>query len=444
MFLRHIKEEILVDLKYLIAHPLFLSLVAFIAGIILILFQDMPPRRLVMVSDTTWGGYAEQYKKIFENNGIELVLFPSTGSEDTARRLMDINDPVQVGFTVSGTINPNEAKNISSMGTVYISPLWVFYRKKIKTGKILKLTDFQGKRINIEEVGTKANSLAKKLFSLNGIDIDYHISQLNTAAAIDSMGKGTIDVVMFFSSPAADNVKRLVNESSVELMNVERADSYSFMYDYLEKLVIPEGGLDMAKNVPVQETQVIAAPVELIVKNNLHPALKMLLMKAASEVHGRETYFYREGSFPSFGRKLLPEDEEAKLYYKYGIPDISKYLPFWAVEPFYKVFLYALPVSVFIFAVMKNLSEYRLSRGRRKIFSIYERLRALEKEAPSCTNIADRKELNAMLSSCEQEATGLRLPEELVGEYFTLINNISNVRSRLFSSENTFQGSKNR
>lgn len=440
MFLRNVKEEILVDLKYLIGHPLFLSLLAFVAGLLLVLFQDMPPRRVVMAMGgphANWGDFSKYYKKVFEENGVELSLVPSHGSENDVRRLMDPNDSVQVTLAVSGTINPDEAKDVSSMGRVYISPLWIFYRKENKIGKVQKLTDFQGKRINIEQAGTKANSLAKKLFAMNGYEIDNHFTQLDTAEAIDAMGKGEIDVVMFFSSPESAILQKLLKNPAVGLMNFERADAYSFLFDYLDKLIIPEGGLDLVKNIPPQPTQVIASPVELIVKNNLHPALKMLLMRAASEAHGNESYFFRRGTFPSFGRTLLPEDEEARLYYKYGSPKLSRYLPFWAVEPFYRMLVYTLPITLFIFAAMKNLSEYRLSRGRRKIYVIYEKLRNLEKEAPLCNSADDQDNFNSRLSNLDREAMQLRLPEELLGEYFSLLNFISSLRIRIYSTQKT-------
>lgn len=441
MFLRDMKEEIVVDLKYLIGHPLFLSLLAFVAGLLLVLFQDMPPRRVVMAmgaSDMGWGEDAEHYKKIFEENGVELVLIPTYGSEDDIRRLMDDKNPVQVGFSVTGGIIQNDPKNISTMGRVYVAPFWIFYRKGVKTGKVQKLTDFNGKKINIEQPGTNANSFSKTLFKMNGMVIDNHFSQIDTAVAVNAMEKGEIDVVMFFSPPSSAIIKRLTTNPSVELMNVESADAYSYRADYLDKLIIPEGGLDIARNIPHHQTPVVAAPVELIVKKNLHPSLKMLLMRAASEVHGSELYFYPEGSFPSFGRKFLPEDKEAKFYYKFGTPELAKYLPFWAVEPFYHVLLYVLPAAVFIYIVTKNFTEYRLSRGRRKIRVIYQRLRNLEKEASSCTNITDRNEINSMLSSCENEALQLRLPEELVGDYFTLMNSISSVRNRILFGQNSF------
>lgn len=438
MPLLDIKNEVLYDAKYLISHPLFVSLIAFFAGLLLILFHDMPPRQVVMAvgaAHMSWPTYAQSYQKIFKDNGVDLILIPSAGSEDDANRLMDPTNPVQISFVVSGAINPKDAKSVSTMGRVYIAPFWIFYRKGIKAGKIQTLADFNGKKINIEQTGTRANSLARTLFSLNGVNVDYHFSQFDTATAIEAMNKGEIDVLMFFSSPEAATLQKLLKNPSIELMNIERTDTYSFMFDYLDKLIVPEGGLDLSKNIPNQPTQVIAAPVELVVKNNLHPALKMLLMHAASEVHGNETSFFRSGTFPSFGRKLLPEDEEAKLFYNYGLPKLSRYLPFWALEPFNRMLLYTVPITLLIFTIMKNASEYRLSRGRRKIYAIYEELRNLGNEASFCNTVIECGALNNKLSEIEKNAMQIRLPEELLGEYFALLNIISSLRNRISSAQ---------
>ncbi len=435
--LRDIVDEITLDLKYLINHPLFLSLLAGAIGLLLILFKDLPPKHVVMAtgsSHMTFNVYAHRYQEIFKKYGVDLVLIPSSGSEANAQMLLDERDPAQIGFVVSGTIDARNATTVSTMGRIYYAPLWIFYRKVRKSGKPRKIADFAGKNINIEQIGTKTNSLAKTLFTLNGVPLDSRISQLDTTSAIDEMDKGNIDVIMFFSSPGSESLKRLVDHPDVELMNVERADTYSFMLDYLDKLIIPEGGLNMARNIPPEPTQVITAPVELIVKNNLHPALKMLLMRAASEVHGNETYFFKRGAFPSFGRKLLPEDDEAKLYYAHGTPTIARYLPFWAVEPFYRALIYMLPLVVLLFATMKHLAEYRLNRGRHKIHAIYERLKRLEQEAPSCTELDDREALSQRLLTIEQDAMQMRLPEELLGEYFTLLNTLAGFRRTLMDS----------
>ena len=49
----------------------------------------------------------------------------------------------------------------------------------------------------------------------------------------------------------------------------------------------------------------------LIVRDDLHPALQSLLLQAASEVHGRAGFFQRAGEFPAYKDRLLPLSPES-------------------------------------------------------------------------------------------------------------------------------------
>ncbi len=62
---------------------------------------------------------------------------------------------------------------------------------------------------------------------------------------------------------------------------------------------MPEGSIDLGKNIPVIDLNLIAPSVELIARDNLHPALSDVLLDAAQEVHSSVGLFVKSGKFPN-------------------------------------------------------------------------------------------------------------------------------------------------
>jgi hypothetical protein len=63
---------------------------------------------------------------------------------------------------------------------------------------------------------------------------------------------------------------------------------------------------------------VLAPTANLIVRDDLHPALQSLLLQAASEVHGKSGFFQDAGEFPSYKDQMLPLSPDAARYFKSG------------------------------------------------------------------------------------------------------------------------------
>ena len=83
-----------------------------------------------------------------------------------------------------------------------------------------------------------------------------------------------------------------------------QADAYHRRFPFLSKLTLPQGVADLVRDYPPFDVTVLAPTANLIVRDDLHPALQSLLLQAASEVHGRAGFFQRAGEFPAYKDRL--------------------------------------------------------------------------------------------------------------------------------------------
>jgi len=144
-------------------------------------------------------------------------------------------------------------------------------------------------------------------------------------------------------------VQRLAREPYITLRGFPRADAYVALYPTLSKLIVPRGVIDLAADRPAQDTALIASKASLAVRNDVHPALQYLLVKAAMEVHSRPGMFHRAGEFPAAEEIDLPLSEEARQFYRTGPSLLQRSLPFWLAELVQRMLILILPIAGIIY-----------------------------------------------------------------------------------------------
>jgi hypothetical protein len=91
----------------------------------------------------------------------------------------------------------------------------------------------------------------------------------------------------------------------------------------------PQGVFDLAQNVPEQDVALpIGTTANLVVKDDLHPALAYLLRARPRGAQRADPVLGLAGvSRPNDTE--LPLSPEAARYYKSGPPLLQRYLPYW-------------------------------------------------------------------------------------------------------------------
>jgi hypothetical protein len=128
-------------------------------------------------------------------------------------------------------------------------------------------------------------------------------------------------------------VRRLIADDRITVASFPNTDAYAALYPFLNKVILPEGVGDLAKNRPPADVALLAPKASLVVRKDLHGALKNLLLQtAAVQVHSAPGIFNRAGQFPAPEVTDLPISADACSSTSQGRPFLQNYLPFWAAS----------------------------------------------------------------------------------------------------------------
>ncbi|UWZ78104.1 ABC transporter substrate-binding protein [Geoalkalibacter halelectricus] len=388
--------------------------------------QPAPPKHIRMATGSADGAYhkfARQYVAHLAAEGIELELVPSSGTLDNIAMLH--RGEVDIAFVQSGVAADTEDKPLWSLGSLFLEPLWVFVHD---SQEVALLRDFQGLRIAVGAEGSGTRPLALELLAANGIDhSNALLLDMGGDAAADRLTAGEIDAAIFVASPQADYVVHLNKTQTVRLFGFKRAAAYARLYPHLSSVVVPQGLIDLARNLPDADVELIAASANLVTTEEFHPALIDLILQTARRVHGSAGWFSDGGQFPSPDFLAFPLLKEAERFYEYGPPFLQRYLPFWAATLIDRLKVMLLPLLVLLIPLFKTLPPIYRWRIRSRIYCWYRDILAVEKqfrEAGEATPqmwkelemIDDEVRRIAVPLSYADELYDLRLHIELVRE----------------------------
>jgi TRAP transporter TAXI family solute receptor len=399
--------------------------------------QPAPPTRIVITTGGESGAYyhyAQRYAAILARDGITLEVRTSAGSLENVERLE--KGEAQVGFVQGGAVAPREEgaeeSALRSLGSMYYEPVWVFYRS---AKRLDRLTDLQGKRIAIGQEGSGVRQLALQLLAANEIkDAEKLLPQSGLAAA-EALQQGRIDAAFIIAAESAPVVQVLLRSPGVKVMNFALADAYTRLFPFLTRLTMPHGVADLVRDYPPEDIKLLAPTANLVIREDLHPALQSLLLQAASEIHGKSGFFQSAGEFPSYKDAMLPLSPDAARYFKSGPPFLQRYLPFWLAVLVDRLIVLLIPVFALLIPLLKIAPALYSWRVRSKVFRCYGELRFLEEDLRHRFDRARLPEYRARLEALDEEARGLHVPLAFTDLVYTLREHVNLVRRALIKLE---------
>ena len=191
------------------------------------------------------------------------------------------------------------------------------------------LRDLQGMTVALGEEGSGARALGMMLIADNGLtEGEITISPLGGSSAAQALMADEIDAALMVASPDADWVMQLASNPDVSLLSLERALAYSRRHPFLKNVVLPDGALSLSDDLPVKNIDMIAPYAQIVVRDDLHPAIQSLLLESMSETHGKGSLLAPPGEFPAAVEAGLSMSSEAKRYYEKGPSFLRRYFPF--------------------------------------------------------------------------------------------------------------------
>ena len=203
--------------------------------------EPPPPHKIVIASGGQNGAYfryAKEYAEDLKKEGLAVEVRETAGSVENLRLLGEKGSGVAVAIVQSGVASADDLKRFDALGSMYHEPLWVFYRRDKRVGRLAELAD---KRIGVGPPGSGTHAIATQLLRVNGL-IDSKFSKERSRAVLieeavattaTALQKGTLDAAFFVAAFEAEYIQRLLNDRSVNLLSFDQHEAYHRRFRFL-------------------------------------------------------------------------------------------------------------------------------------------------------------------------------------------------------------------
>jgi TRAP-type uncharacterized transport system substrate-binding protein len=391
-------------------------------------FIPAPPTTLTIAVGFKGGAFdhiAERYREKLASRNVALNVRYTEGAFDSLKLLNDPKSGIDAALLFAGISNGARSPDLVSLGRINYAPYWIFYRG---AGQIDRLTQLKGKRVIVNGA---VRGVIMPLLSLHGVNADNTtIRVLPGVVASKAIVNDEADVV-FLPPQEMDGpeVQSLLRNPDIRLLNLVQADALVRLFPALSRLVLPQGVVDLEKNIPATDVNLIASTNVVVVRKELHPELIYLLAQTLQEVHGNAGIFQKAGEFPTQTDPEYPVAEEARDFYKNGPSFLQRYLPFWMInvtKRIVAVLVAALAIAIPLFSYAPRIYAWFL---KAQLIRLYRRLRAVNTGLKKELTAADGAVLQSDLETIDHAAN--ILPMRHSDMFFDLKLHIDQTRVRL-------------
>jgi TRAP-type uncharacterized transport system substrate-binding protein len=392
-------------------------------------FIPAPPSQITIAAGIKNGAFsaiAEHYRERLAREHIKVNIrtAPDAGPEEL-KLVEDPKSGIEAAFLFGGTSDGAHSPGIVSLGRISYAPIWIFYRD-LET--INRLTELKGKHIS---VAVGAFGLIERILAPHGVTpANTTLTPKLGPAGIKSLKGGDSDVAILPPQEVHSPIMQpLWGDPQLRLMNLSQAETLARLFPNLNHLVLPQGAVDLEKNIPATDVNLIATTNVFIVRKDLHPELIYLLAKTMQEEHSRATIFNRAGEFPTQVDPEYPMAEEAVDYYKNGPSFLQRYLPFWMINYAKRVaaiVVAAVAIVIPLFTFTPKLYAWLLNL---RLARLYRRLRLVNARLKGELTADQLAAVQGDLDHIDRAAN--ILPMRHSDLFFALLMHIDMTRTRL-------------
>ena len=392
-----------------------------------------PPSRITIATGrkgTTFEYFGERYRTRFARAGIELNVRETNGALENLRLLRDSNSNVQVAFSTGGISNSTQPADLWSMGLIFNVPFWIFY----PSSQLLEsLTQLKGKRIAVGPEGSGARYVAERVLSRANIDSKTAtLLPLAGDSAVEALNKDAADAALLVGGSNAPSVESLLNNPKVRLMNFSSADAFVRIFPDLVRLVLPKGVVRLDPLIPPDEITLVGTTANVLIRDDLHPAIIQLLAQTLKEEHSGPGLFQRSGEFPSINDPEYAVSPVAIEYYRNGPSLLLRYLPIWMTTYVQRIIAFVVATLAIVFPVFGFAPRLYGWFVRQRFRQLYQRLRVIENSLQATLTPAKVDVLQAELADIERAT--MTAPMRHSDLYFMLRYHLDQIRSRLIEA----------
>lgn len=385
-----------------------------------------PPRKIRFAAGNSSGAYfrfAERYRDILQASGLEVEILETKGSGENLELIE--SGRADIGFVQSGQRAQSETAQLRSLGSVFYEPVWVFVNGNEPPKEFL---NFENKRVAIGSKGSGTRLVALALLSDNKLLGKVETVEVDLSESEPMLLRGEIDAIIIVGSASIPSVKTLAATKNVSLINFERAKAYSRYHQSLSAVTLYRGMLDLAKDVPSSDHQLVASSTNLIVKENFHYALVTLVLQTAQKIHQDAGPFNDYNEFPNPNRAAFPLLEQAEDFYRRGPSFFFRNLPFYAAATLDRLIIILIPLLTLLIPlgrILPPIYEWYLNRN---LYDSQADLAELEINSAADSNA---QRLSSLAELEERIPELKKLPAALQNDVFLLQMRIDRFKTEL-------------
>lgn len=406
--------------------------VIFLAFYITSQFIEPAPKKEITIAagskDGTYYQTALEYKKLLEAEKVKVTLIETKGSIDNVNLIEE--GKADIAFVQNGVLKPNQTDNVESLVSVYYEPLWIFYKNEgFEIDYIIQLIS---KRIAVGGIGSGTRDLALTILNDNGLTKENTtLLDLNSTQAKQQLLEGKIDAMLVVISPKSPLVQSLLEDPSINVLSIKRARAYSRKYAFLTPLTLYEGTMDLYKNLPSNDTSLLATTANLIVRKEMPEELVRLFLKKVKQIHKEKTLFAQEGEFPNLLNMQTNINEEAAKYMKNGDSWLESIFPYWIASNIDRLKILLIPLLTLMFPLFKGIMPLYTWTMRSKIYKWYDDLNEIDKALPSFNQEQLQQKLATLEKLQEEISQQTKVPLAFMGEYYNLLLHLEMITNKI-------------
>ncbi len=368
-----------------------------------IYLSPFPPKTVYLVGAETGTANAilgEKLQSALSAFGVDLVPVNRSNKEQYANALTENPENV-IALYVAGGEEPKDNRTHVSLGSVQYSPLWLFYRGKIRPT--------EGGLPNKMSIGPNGSSTQKIFLELEEShrikhNPDRYLKLEHEAAAAALLSK-KIDAMFLVDGYDSPLVQKMIHSPEINVFSYDLADAYDKRIPHINKVVVPRGLFNTNPVEPVKNLDLLTTTVTLLVDQKLHPVIQWAVLKSARDISlERKQVFADPGFFPVYLDRTYPLSTVAAQYYQGGMPSLfgklplslsvlldrvwfellavfALLIPIWALLPFARQYYFETVIQAAYLDFQEIDNRIKSANSKEALENILEDLLALDRDS---------------------------------------------------------------
>lgn len=395
------------------------------------LVDPAPPVKIRFATGVADGFYdrlGRRFALALQRNGVDVELVPTAGSSENLA-LFHAEEPVDAAFVQGGVGLPvPDDTDLRALAALAVEPVWLFARDIARVDDIEERSDV---RIAIGPEGSGTRDFMLQWLALTGLRDNVEVVDLTGEEAADALEAGTIDAAAFVTSPQTQWIRRLFRSPGIALVESPHIAAVTRHMLYTREVDLPARVIDYEDRIPEADITVLGVAMSLMVHENLHPAIKQLLLQISTDVARGNAILGTRDKFPNAQYVEYPLDGEAERFFRYGPTQARRYLPFWAANLIERFWVLVIPVATLIIPILRFGPTTLQWSFRRRIYRWYKDLREIEAAVADAPSEEEMQRVLGALTDVERQVNDIQVPLAFRDDFYRLRTHIAFVRSEL-------------